>query len=464
MKKITKIFSLTIAAIMAASISASAMTFNEPMSFEFPINSFVNGEGTNRSGYSNYPGYSNLSEGKYYDNGYTPAATDETPNPEKVVDSFDGSTKYLHIKGNKDLSENHTLTCKTMEEWAISNDIQNYVGSFGKSRMEFIIRIQEHTGLTKSDGNLAVDVDGTALYMAQTVTKADGNSDIIGIKGYYLGTDGTENPTAANVTTVFIQPVGVNNSDGYIGQLQLGKWYNVTIDVDVQNSKVEYTVKRYRDDKSGEFVNAGTTKTYDIPKLKCTRGGRIRIPVHIFTFDLARMKQTRDGVYVGNPTIDDTTDNVTATVKVGNNAPANDYNHSYTYIAPWGDESWCKAVDSTLWSYDGDTSATRCISKTNAPSIICAQYNADGRLIDVKSQTLTAEQFPTLTWGRDGRQNATMSASEAGFALKDLTVQFAKAADYSYSKVFVWNNTNDIVPYTASVSTQTAVDETPEAN
>lgn len=460
MKKITKIFSLTIAAIMAASISASAMTFNEPMSFEFPINSFVNNAGRSRSGYSYYPGYSNLPEGKYYDNGYTPAATDETPNPEKVVDSFDGSTKYLHVKGNTE-SSNSTLIYKTMEEWTTGNDTQNYVGSFGKSRMEFIIRIQEHTGLM-SNGNLAVDVSGTSLLMAQTATKSDGSNTNIGIKGYYLGTDGTQNPTAANVTSVYIQPSGVNNSDGYIGQLKLGEWYNVTIDVDVQNSKVEYTVKQYTDDKSGEFLNAGTTKTYDIPALKCTRGGFFRAPAHIFTFDLARMKQTRDGVYVGNPTIDDTTANVTATVKVGNNAPANDYKHNYTYIAPWGGEAWCDSVDSTLWSYDGDTSKTRCISKTNAPSIICAQYNADGRLIDVKRQTLTAEEFPTLTWGRDGSETATKSASDAGFALKDLTVEFAKAAGYSYSKVFVWNNTNDIVPYAASVSTQTAVDETPE--
>lgn len=437
MKKTTKIFSIAIAAVMTTAVTASAMTFNEPMSHEFPLEKYSKNESFYSGyGHSCYPNINNFSGAYYYDNGYT--TTTENNEEVKTIDSFDGTTKYMHIGYNAS-NPGYTLL-NLMTDYGDNATATRFVGSFGKTRTEVTVRLSDYNG------------DGSESYrmgLYQNVIKADGTTAAFGVKAYY------------NVDTnkgYMLQTTGTSPNEQYLGQMLFDKWYRMIIDIDVQNSKLEFILEQYKDGTSGE-IEKTTTRSFDIPAIKCVASSYYRWNSQKYAVDIANLKMTRDTLDIKNLTVDETSDDiVTASVQAASNAPANDYKHNYTYIDSLGNEKWVTGKESTLWSYDADTGIDRCVSKTTSPTLILVQYDKDGRLLKIEHKAL--DSLPTLKWGRTANEATRNNASDAGFAYQNLTVSFAKEANYSYAKAYVWNNINDIVPYTASISTEIA-EETP---
>lgn len=455
MKKLTKICSLAIAAVMTTSAAASAMTFNEPMSHEFPFDSFYKGEQFYSGyGHSYYHGISSYKGTNYYDNGYTPEATEGNENPEKIIDSYDGESKYLHLESNAS-NPNSNCVFNVMKDWAANWDNTRFVGSFGKTRLEAIIRLDDYIG-TNNGGNNDIAGGGQNFSLVlEAVNAAETGSYGLGIKGYYPQTADTTDTN--KVTGIMLESCGTTASGtGYLTALEFGKWYRIRIDADVQNSAVEFTFDRY--DASG---NIDWTRTYErtMQATKCIAGSWLRYPATLMTLDIAEMKQTRDGMDIKTVDISDSTDNtVTASVQVASNAPANDSSNTYKYIDSNGSEQWTTQAESTKWSYDGDSGEERCVSRTTSPTLILAQYDEGGRLLGVQSKAL--DTLPTLLWGRTLESGKKKASADTGFEHKNIEITFDKETGYSYAKAYVWNNMSELVPYTESVSTQKVEEET----
>ena len=439
MKKLTKIFSLAIAAVMTTAATASAMTFNEPMSYQFPLEAYSkNQRFYSGDGHSCYPQIESFYGTKYYDNGYTTPAESEEGESVKTIDSFDGATKYMHI-GNSSSNPDYSVMNVMFDHGDVATSTR-FVGSFGKTRSEVTFRLSEYTG------------DGTESYMLgfyQNVIKADGTAATIGIKAYYPFYDENKAIKGYMLRTVY--------DEQYVGEILFGKWYRMIVDIDVQNSKMEYILEQYKDDKSGQ-IEKTVKKECNIPDLKCVANMYYRWNAKIYSVDIANLKMTRDALDIKDLTVDGTAQNtITAHVQVASNAPANDYTHNYTYIDSNGIEKWVTNKLSTLWSYDGDTGIERCVSKETSPTLILAQYDKDGTLLNVESKTL--DSLPTLSWGRTANQNTRADASVADFEYKNIDITFNKESGYSYAKAYVWNNMDELVPYTECKSTVTVAEE-----
>lgn len=440
MKKITKIVSLAMAAMMAASASASAMTFNEPMSFEITPESFYNrGYQTDTaSGYSCYGWGTAMYGDKYYDNGYIPAATDENPNPEKIIDTFDGKTKYAHFPAD----ENNTgfQLIRTLHQWnGDANTSSNYVGSFGKTRYEVIFRMDDTRDWEKqfpSDWYSALSVQQEYIDSNNQYNSIDIaanwpiTNDANEVLGYWLA----YYPKDANA-------IGV-------GQLFFNEWYRMRIDVDVQSKTFDFILDKYRDDQSGQVDNV-RKETYQLSDIACATSARFRWDSILETMDFGGLKITRDSWDIKDLTVDDTSNasNVQASVKIANNAPANDCEMMRPY--PIANE-WASRAE-TMYTYDNCNDDTLYKAKTTSPTLILAQYDASGRLIGLNSKS---EEIPTLNWGYS--ETAKSAAADANFAYKTISFDVPKEANYSYAKVYLWNNINEIVPFAAAVGTQAA--------
>ena len=441
MKKAGKIISIAIAAVMMTAAAVNAMTINEPMSYEFPLASYANGGNAySGDGWSYYPGINTFKGSTYYDNGYTTPSEEEGGEDVKTIDSFDGSTKYLHLESNS--ANNGFNIFNVMRDYNDNAKSTRFVGSFGKTRLEAALRFDNYIGNPST-----ADQDSDRMVLLQTAVDKNGNEVNIGIKGYYP----IWNEDKSEVKGYMLQALGVIGTEpNYITNMYFGKWYRLRVDIDAQNSTAEYTIEQYRDDKSGEFDDSKkVVRKYEISPIQCTAYSWLRWQAQYVTLDIAQLKTTRDAVDLKELTVDDTAaDTVTASVQAASNAPANDFTAKvYDEV----DNAWID-VTGTKWAYDNVKGSGKYISKTASPMLILAQYDQNDTLLKVESKSV---DIGTLSWGRTATQNTRQPANTAGFNYVPISVSFNKESGYSYAKAYVWNNMSEAVPFADSVSTKT---------
>ena len=426
------------ATVMMLSVTANAMVINEPLSVEFPIKNIATSTNYNDSTRSWYPTKNSFVAGSYYyDTGYT-------LNDNKIVDTYDGTTPYFHLTK---AGYNGVVTLNSMKKWG--KDIKsaaNHVGSFGKTRMEVIFRLNDAnstSGFTQ-DGFFGVQMD--------FIKETDGSAQTMNMmQVYYVS------PQNGDYTNFNLQPSTggfVSETEGGMplaSNMPFGKWYRLTLDVDCQADRMEAVLEQFKDDQSGEVDSTLTQKhSYkfkDQYKMTCVGAATLRFRANQVSADIAQMKLTRDGVYVKDAIIDDTNvaEKLTASVKVASNVPANDYERQV--LLPIANKYDTNKY--MFWKYDYCTDDTLYTPKTTSPMLILAQYDAKGSLLGFDTKTV---DLGTLSWGVNTKGT---DASIAGFNYKDMEITVEKEENYSYAKAFVWNNLDACVPYENCISTVT---------
>lgn len=468
MKKFTKLFSVALAAAMTLGASANAMTFNAPMKVSLDIDTW------NGGGQGIFTGYSGSS-----------TKTVKTEN------SYIEGEQYVNIntKGNGyntlcSFCTDHTGTLST-----------KYVGSYGKTRLDVIFKIDE---IECFDGDnakfnlqlLGFDKDGKQKSVGLTTYWSD--KDRIGLK---LDANVVNADDAIDLTTGEKKQFNLINGVQYYAYTQLNNenWYRCILDVNPIDDTCELYLAKY--DNGVEVV-----QSHMLLKLrddwKTVNGSWFRYPggrtdiaykkengqkvepeviianVHDGSLSLGKYELTRETIVATNMQVNgESATEVSATIPVGNNSPANDAYPIYKFTGEWsnaikfgatlnystnvdgtGREGAVQDYATTLWTrLDAKEDAKdRQRAKEVSPRIFLCQYNENGKLLAINSNTL--ESFPTLQWGAN-KPNEGLKEND-GFEFQNLTVTAPKADGYSYAKAFVWDSLAGQVPYSAAVSTQ----------
>lgn len=416
MKKFTKLFSVALAAAMTLGASANAMTFNAPMEYDMDLTTLT-------QSYANCANTS--STGKWY--GYiagSPTLTMKTENSYiegkeyKEIDTGTGTYNIYKLFGGSDTA---------------CNVSKNYVGSYGPTEFEIIFK---HNVMGTSTDYNSLQLDLVGIDTA-------GKENSIGISRGWSDGSGF----------MYINADGQKVEEGWFGRLDKDTWYRLKLSVNPDDDTCEVYITKFDDGNEVDVLHKVNDLKVD---LKTVNTAWIRFPAGIFC--IGKCTMTRTGTVLKDLTVSDTSD-VTATVKAANNNPANDCFDNYLYLAPWDTttptaytNAGSNSYYTTHWTNVGANALAkdRKVAREVSPRIFLCQYNENGKLLAINSNTL--ESFPTLQWGTN-KPSEGLKEND-GFEFQNLTVTAPKADGYSYAKAFVWDSLAGQVPYSAAVSTQ----------
>lgn len=447
MKKFTKVIALTVVAIMALAVSASASVADDigfkmvdPVSYEAKLADY--GTDTVLELESSYNAPGNMA--------YVSEAT-----------PF-GTKGYLSHKYDA-----NTSNASSMFTVGVGNGVVDGVadglkarlpGNLGKQKIEVIFRLDDVGNVTGLADNV--------LDIRNFFIKNDGKTGVIGMKvgyvnlGYYGRYDSDESDKS----------LGMN--------FETKKWYRFVIVEDLPAGVMNFYMEKWND-TTNKFEIARDAIQLSAENRTCTgrnvycftNGVRVRLS-NLMSWDIAQIKITRDNtlVYSKNPN-DYTTglnkvDNVKTgidTVFMGNNnttVSATAYVAGNAFGLDGGNQptSWYTYEDGTY------------LPRTTNPVLIAAQYDANGNLVAVNTATASisttnagyrggnyVDSDPSATPTADGEYNAVMQHS-LDFKKLELSADKHKNSegeiDTASAKYFLWNDFSGMVPLTDVIEKQ----------
>ena len=438
MKKVRNLLAaalvLAMGTVQASAFAAPTVDLKDPIGTKTSFSDLIkNGSYPYGTSIVNF----NKEDGMYFDVGPTVAVLDEGGNPvtdeggnavtEVKNDTFDGTTKYLHIPKS---STGNGRTIGVGDGWYhYSNESHSYP-NMSKDKVEFDIRIPKQLEFTNSDlGN-----EGFIQIDTEVIDENNLKSDrILKTKGYYV---------QYNAETG-IQTFMINLWDGtYVGALEADKWYHIEICTSIPDDKYEVSYWEYVND--GQAVTKQYKRTASFPILEKVKGrkpafgeikgvmagARILINPKI-AMDITDITYWRDEFAIKTPEVNVTDTKVNASVKVANNA----------FL--------------TNWYYNQNTDLEAGVGyklkSTQSPVFIFAQYGSDGELLDVTYKT--QEIAPV---NKAFTSSGTSLANIAAPTYEAVSAEMDKKAGYDHMKVFVWDNTWKLIPYRGVFSTAAA--------
>ena len=301
------------------------------------------------------------------------------------------------------------------------NEISRYASVYGRMHTEAIVRFTDSAQAGFSNTNEGLSVLGF---------KKSGGIAGFTIYPNYINQDGTIQISAKGA-----------GSEMYINAYKPGTWLKFSIDVDVPNDAVEFTVTDLSANKEIVRKQKLSACGEEITNIVC--GARMRFSNTNYGISIAKIATTRDTFVVDDFSVTDS-EKVTASAKMANHGSNGNYRFSIV-----------NSDGTQTPMYDATAVANLC-KKT--PMLILAQYDSEGRLLDCRfnkpeslTSTFGAGQFyinPTHV------ENKSESRLTEKVDWQNVSIECDKSAGYSYAKAYVWTGLDSQKPYLESVSTQ----------
>lgn len=372
-------------------------------------------------------------DGMYFDVGPTVVKTDEEGNTvtdengnavtEVKNDTFDGTTKYLHIPKS---STGAGRLIGVGDGWYHYTGKSKSYPNMSKGTIAFDIRIPKQLDFTNNE----VGNEGFLQIDTEVIDENNITSDkILKLKGYWVNSDATAGTQDFYLQTCYGQ---------YVAALSADKWYHIEFSVSIPDDKVEVSCWKYVDDVQPVEKRHVNTVSYPIlENVKNSKpafgtmkgvmsGGRILINPKI-SMDITDVTYWRDEFAIKDPAVIVTDTKVNASVDVANNA----------FLPNW------------YYNQNADLEAGvgYKLKSTQSPVFIFAQYGSDGELLDVTYKT--QEIAPV----NKAEASETVLADIAAPVYTPVSSEMDKKAGYDHMKVFVWDNTWKLIPYRGVFST-----------
>lgn len=439
MKKVRSLLAAALVLSMGT-VQVSALAAGPTIEIKDPIGTKTNFASIVKNG--TYPyGMSvtnfNKEDGMYFDVGPTVAKTDEEGNPvtdedgnavtEVKNDTFDGTTKYLHIPKS---SKGAGRTIGVGDGWYHYSNSSHSYPNMSKGTIAFDIRIPKQLDFTNSE----LGAEGFLQIDTEVIDENNLKSDrILKLKGDFVNIDQTAGTQEFQLHTWDNQ---------YLAALSADQWYHLEFSVSIPDDKVEASCWEYVD--NGQSVEKRYMRSVSYPVLENAKnrypafttmkgvmaGGRILINPKI-SMDITDVTYWRDEFAIKNPSVVVTDTKVNASVAVANNA-----------FLP----NWYYTENADLEAGVGYK-----LKSTQSPVFIFAQYGSDGELLDVTYKT--QEIAPV---NKAFTSSGTSLADIAAPTYETVSAEMDKKAGYDHMKVFVWDNAWKLIPYRGVFSTAAA--------
>lgn len=439
MKKFTKVIALTVVAIMALAVSASASKVDDigfkmldPVSYEAKLDEYG---GTNTLELEYVQG---IPGNMTYVNEATPFGTKGY-----LSHTYDAST------ANADSLFQFGTGNGTLNGVASGTLCSRLPGNLGRQKIEVIFRITDVTNASQAANAEIFDIRNFFV-------KNDKSTAVIGMK--VSGVSGN--------TLSWQGRFDSDETDKNLGSLNTGEWYRYVILEDVPGNVQNMYIEKWNSSTNKfeiarDALELKDNRTCEGRNAYCyTSSVRVRL-TNLMSWDIAQVKITRDNTlaYKNSPTATYST-------------PSDRYNQVKTgVITNFNGDSGTTIVGRTYvagnaFGLDANQQPTKWYTyedgtyepKTTNPVLIVAQYDESGNLITVNT---ASDTISTLNAGYRGNSvvscdpDATPTAATEYNAVmqheldfKTLEIRAPKADGVKFAKIYLWSGTSNMVPLT----------------
>lgn len=436
MKKFTKVIALTVVAIMALAVSASASKVDDigfkmldPVSYEAQLESFATSPGE-----LDYVNAGTIPGNMTYVKEKTPFGTNGYLSHKYDASTANATALFQFGTGNGELNGIN------------GNLLARLPGNLGKQKIEVIFKINDLSA-----------VSGEVFDIRNFFVKNDGTTGVIGLKD--AGVSGNVLSWSGRFDS--------SESDINLGSIEAGSWYKYVIIEDIPaNIQNMYMEKWNTSANKFELVRDAVEVTSDGRTCEgrnvyCyTSSVRVRL-TNLMSWDIAQVKITRDNTlaYRSSPAVTygtplDKYNQVKTGIITNFNGDGGTTIVGRTYVAGNAFGIDGNQQPTSWYTYEDGTYLPR----TTNPVLIVAQYDESGNLITVDT---ASDSIPTLNAGYRGNSVVSCSPTETPTSpeayesvmqhkldFKTLEIRAAKRLGVKSAKIYLWSGTSNMVPLT----------------
>lgn len=436
MKKFTKVIALTVVAIMALAVSASASKVDDigfkmldPVRYEAQLESFATSPGE-----LDYVNAGTIPGNMTYVKEKTPFGTNGYLSHKYDASTANATALFQFGTGNGELN-------------GINGNLQARLpGNLGKQKIEVIFKINDLSA-----------VSGEVFDIRNFFVKNDGTTGVIGLKD--AGVSGNVLSWSGRFDS--------SESDINLGSIEAGSWYKYVIIEDIpaniQNMYMEkWNAAANKFELARDAVEVTSDgRTCEGRNVYCyTSSVRVRL-TNLMSWDIAQVKITRDNTlaYRSSPAVTygtplDKYNQVKTGIITNFNGDGGTTIVGRTYVAGNAFGIDGNQQPTSWYTYEDGTYLPR----TTNPVLIVAQYDESGNLITVDT---ASDSIPTLNAGYRGKSVVSCSPTETPTSpeayesvmqheldFKTLEIRAPKADGVKFAKIYLWSGTSNMVPLT----------------